>query len=292
MPDYRQGNVRGGQQFAGVSRFLNLKRIFEDAKRQHQWKLENEVISQRGERTQQAATMASLGTLPGADLNKFVESGRFPESFQGGQGMMGGIDPNMSIQDSMSQAGIPLEQQQDYRITPQTYTWRGKQKIISKLERKKDISQKTIGDITQMDNTHEVLNKNMNILQEKGIMSGPGIVTLGGPTADIAAQYLRSPEFVTWKASTQRAFQLYRKWATGVAAGYPELQLLAPNYPKSTDKPDVFISKSFDVMKDIEKNRNILIKNLNKGGYATSAYGELDEGQTQQSNQVGKYTYQ
>ena len=82
MPEYRTGQVRGGQQFAGVSRYLNLKRVFEDAKRQQQWAEQNEATQQRGQRTQQATQLMDYG-LPGADINNFVETGQFPKDFQG-----------------------------------------------------------------------------------------------------------------------------------------------------------------------------------------------------------------
>lgn len=86
MPDYRSGSVRGGQQFAGVSRFLNLKRVFDDAKRQQQWQLQNDAMQQMGQRTQQATSMAQSGTLPGSDLNQFVDTGKFPDNFESSGG--------------------------------------------------------------------------------------------------------------------------------------------------------------------------------------------------------------
>ena len=124
MPEYRQGTVRGGQQFAGVSRYLNLKRVFEDAKRQQQWDLQKESMQQRGQRTQQATQMATYGVLPGADLNKFVESGQFPENFQGqGIGNQGGL----VYRDALSGQEVPEEQaMQDIQGGSQKY-------IVSKI---------------------------------------------------------------------------------------------------------------------------------------------------------------
>ena len=44
MPEYRSGSVKGGSQFAGVGRFLNLKRVFDDAVRQERWTKERDVL--------------------------------------------------------------------------------------------------------------------------------------------------------------------------------------------------------------------------------------------------------
>jgi hypothetical protein len=98
---------------------------------------------------------------------------------------------------------------------------------------------------------------------------GPGFDTRPGAISDMLGQ-LKGAEFASLKADIGRNFQSYRKWVTGVAAGYPELNMLAPNYPKMTDANDVFLQKSLDVMKDIERQREILIDHYSKGGYAVS----------------------
>ena len=40
-------------------------------------------------------------------------------------------------------------------------------------------------------------------------------------------------EFVEFKSGTEQLFQQYRKYITGVQAGFPELQMLQPIFPIS-----------------------------------------------------------
>lgn len=146
------------------------------------------------------------------------------------------------------------------------------QKTILTPELKKQVSQKETTDLGDIDSTVSDLQKNIDNLKKFNINSGPGYSTSGLPGADIYSQFTKSPEFNTWKADTGRAFQKYRKWATGVAAGYPELRLLAPNFPKANDRPDVYISKSKSAMDDMNRNKTIMLDYLNKSGYRTGAF--------------------
>ena len=287
MPDYRT-DVTSGPRSNAVSKFLNLKRVFDDAVRQERWTRERDATQnmarQSEQRIQTAGQLASTGVLPGSDLNAFMDTGKFPESFGNT------VQPTENIEQRMSNAGIPLEEQSDYYVAPKTYLNKGNPKTVEAFMKKRVITGGIVDDLGRMDGTNDNLTRNMETLVSKGMVSGPGYSTIAGPGSDIYSQYVKSPEFNAWKASVGRTFQQYRKWATGVAAGYPELQMLAPLYPKPTDRPEIFIKKTIDVIKENRNIRNRIVENFGKAGYAVSGFKQ--EGEQTQQNQVGKYTYE
>ena len=247
-------NRTGVGGMSGIAKLLNIKRAFADAQRVLQ-------IKDAMEGKREAAQMASQERIAGIYGNSNSQN----------DDVTPGVNVN-NISDVLSNSGVPLEEQDDYRVVPQTYTYRGNVKTINKLQRKKDLPNTTTSLLNDLEATVFQLEKNKNLLTQNNIQSGPGIVTRAGAVGDILAQYLRGAEFTSWKASVGDAFQKYRKWATGVQAGYPELQLLAPNFPKTTDKPDVFIDKTNETLDTIRNNKKRLLDYLNKSGFAVSAY--------------------
>lgn len=171
--------------------------------------------------------------------------------------------------DTLAQLGIPEEERDDYIIKTATQNIRGIKQQIPILERKKTLPAKEAGDLADMTSTKLDLDKNIQMLQEKGLQLGPGFSTRPGAISDILGQ-MKGADFATLKSSIGRSFQKYRKWATGVAAGYPELNMLAPNYPKATDTNDVFLSKTLDVMKDIDRNQETTLNYFGDAGFAVS----------------------
>jgi hypothetical protein len=166
-------------------------------------------------------------------------------------------------------AGIPEDEVDDYLIKPVKQTIRGMVNTVPILERKKTLPAKQLEDLGAFENTQQDLSAVVERLKSSGLQLGPGFSTRPGAISDMLGQ-MKGPEFAALKSDIGRNFQTYRKWVTGVAAGYPELNMLAPNYPKATDANDIFIQKSVDVMKDIERNREIMLDHFSKGGYAVS----------------------
>jgi len=68
--------------YTALSKYLDLKKVFNDALRQHQWNLERDAIDAQKSRTSTAATLASQGGYSGADLNQFINTGQFPDTMQ------------------------------------------------------------------------------------------------------------------------------------------------------------------------------------------------------------------
>jgi hypothetical protein len=91
-----------------------------------------------------------------------------------------------------------------------------------------------------------------------------------GIKGDIPMQVVGKPEEASFKAAVDRYFQKYRKVTTGVQAGYPELQWLAADVPKTTDRPDILIDKAYSTKEiNVENLRNML-NVLDDTGYDTS----------------------
>lgn len=188
----------------------------------------------------------------------------------------------MNPEELFAQSNIPPNEQEDYLIKPVKQTIRGILTTVPIVERKKSLPAKNLDDLANLDNSRQDLNQVVERLKKNGLQLGPGFSTTPGAISDMLGQ-MKGAEFAGIKADIGRNFQLYRKWATGVAAGYPELNMLAPNYPKATDTNEVFIQKSIDVIKDIERNRNIMLDHFSNGGYAVSKLRNMDSSSTVQS---------
>lgn len=173
---------------------------------------------------------------------------------------------------SVPGGGIDYPYPEDIQMTPKTTTFKGMTKTTLVPELKKEVSQSELATLGGVSSTISDLQKNIDTLNKYNLTPGPGLSTSGLPGADLYSQFTKSKEFNTWKADTGRTFQKYRKWATGVAAGYPELQLLAPTFPKASDTKENFVSKSISAMDDMNRNKEIVLDYLNKAGYRT---GEL-----------------
>lgn len=174
----------------------------------------------------------------------------------------------------LKDAGIPEEEWVDYNMKPTITRTRGIPTTTLVPEKKKLLGDATIKELGGLEATANDLLKNVNTLftlNKSGKHSGAGYASTNMPGADLYAQYVQGADFASWKSDVGRAFQKYRKWATGVAAGYPELNMIAPNFPKSTDKDDVFIKKTISSIDDLQRNQETLAEYFDKAGYATSS---------------------
>ncbi|MDI6732315.1 MAG: hypothetical protein QME16_00080 [Planctomycetota bacterium] len=191
--------------------------------------------------------------------------------------------------DTLAKLGIPEEEKDDYIIKTTTQTIRGIKQQIPTIERKKTLPAKEARDLAEMSSTKQDLDKNMQMLKNEGLQLGPGFSTRPGAISDMLGQ-MKGAEFATLKSSIGRSFQKYRKWVTGVAAGYPELNMLAPNYPKATDTNEVFLSKTLDVMKDIERNQEITINYFSDAGFAVSKLRKRISGQRPEEGNIPSFS--
>lgn len=193
----------------------------------------------------------------------------------------GGISPILGTDQSsrMSQFGIPEEEAEDYILRPKMVTNRGVAKSVMFPEKKEQLSEKTVESLKDVQTSIYGIEENLKTLEENPEIKkflGPGLVQRPGAVADIAAQLGMAPKnFATFKASTDIAFQKYRKWVTGIQAGLKELNWIAVDYPKTTDTAENYISKSNKAIKDMQYNMDLYLDYLSKSNYATSQYKSI-----------------
>jgi hypothetical protein len=176
-------------------------------------------------------------------------------------------------------SNVPEEAREDFVVKPVKQTIRGIVTTVPIVERKKTLGASQLNELGGLENSRQDLGAVVERLKSSGLKIGPGLDTRPGAISDMLGQ-MKGSEFAALKSDIGRNFQLYRKWATGVAAGYPELNMLAPNYPKMTDNNEVFLKKSLDVMKDIERQREVLLDHYSNGGYAVSKLRNKDKQQS------------
>ena len=181
----------------------------------------------------------------------------------------------MSAQDMFQQMGIPPEQQEDYQTKISNQNIRGMVVPVPTLERKGRLPAKEANDLGTLEDTTTDLMNILDELTNKGLKFGPGLSTPRGMISDILGQ-MKGPEFAALKSKIGRSFQKYRKWATGVAAGYNELSLLGPNYIKPTDNNEVLVEKAIDIAKENLQNRDIMLNTFSDSGYAISKLRNRD----------------
>ena len=79
-------------------------------------------------------------------------------------------------------------------------------------------------------------------------------------------------EFTEFKANTDRDFQEYRKYITGVNAGFPEIQFLQPIYPQTTDPPSKYVSTALGALEDMKRNDELIMQTASQAGYRTRGF--------------------
>ncbi len=74
-------------------------------------------------------------------------------------------------------------------------------------------------------------------------------------------------EFASFKSGTEQLFQQYRKYITGVQAGFPELQMLQPIFPTTSDPPSNYVSKALQALDTMKRNEETLLDFESQRGY-------------------------
>lgn len=178
---------------------------------------------------------------------------------------------------------------EDYITKVETRSVRGIPQTIYRPERKAKVPREDLSLIKDLDVNTSDLESNLQFIESNPKIKeflGPGLVQRPGAFADIATQVGFAPkDFATFKAKSDLAFQKYRKWVTGVQAGYPELQWIVVDYPKPTDRADVYISKANSAIEGMKRNKDIYLDYLSKNNYAVGSfkqpkqntYNSLDE---------------
>ncbi len=207
---------------------------------------------------------------------------QFPSPFEAlmAKQMSGDMGNAPASTEEEAKAQIPSgENPEDYNLKVETRSLRGIPQSIYRPEKKPLVQPAQQKELNQIRQTRILLERNLDKLKNNPQFQkfiGPGIVQRPGAMADVIAQMGGAPkDFVTFKADVDKAFQKYRKEVTGVQAGYPELQWLAPDLPKTTDTSDNFISKTESSIEQLKQAEEQLYDTWNKAGFST---GKLREG--------------
>lgn len=96
--------------------------------------------------------------------------------------------------------------------------------------------------------------------------------------SDLAAQFAdKRGEFAAFKAETKKFFQQYRKVITGAQASYREISILEPIFPKTSDRPEVFIAKLKAARRSLEIILDAYKSVLPTGGFRESGLLDLPD---------------
>ena len=79
-------------------------------------------------------------------------------------------------------------------------------------------------------------------------------------------------EFVEFKTQTDQLFQRYRSAITGAQAAVKELQLLRPLFPKTTDPPSIYFSRSLAALEDMKRNDLLISDYVKKQNFMSRGF--------------------
>jgi hypothetical protein len=179
------------------------------------------------------------------------------------------------------------EHQEDWYLKPEMRSMRGVPTQVEIPTRKNQVPREDLALIKDLDVNISDLQSNLKFLEDNPKIKeflGPGLAQRPGTIADIVTQMGFAPkDWATFKSKTDLAFQKYRKWVTGVQAGYPELQWIVVDYPKPTDTFENYASKALSAMEGMARNKEIYLDYLSKNNYAV---GKLRDNQLEKDREV------
>ncbi len=148
----------------------------------------------------------------------------------------------------------------------------------------KSLSPTQIKSVTDFNTTIASWNEVLRLSEEVKDEIGPTkIAAYKGSMSNLIAQY-KNPKLQVLKAEVEKAFQLYRKETTGAQASDKELQMLRPNLPSLSERPEVFFGKINQTIAGTSRAKDVLLDTLDKAGYDM---GKLLEGTTETTTNNG-----
>ena len=271
MPDYRTGQAaRGTRPFSAVSGMLNLKRQFEDAKRQNEWKMRQDYMNNQSDmqrqRTSTAGQLLASGHMT-ADQFRSNTASTDPYSGQEVPGMEVSNNTERKLSPAVQNAKDKRTQEvmtslEDFSVQRQT--------ITDAAEAAKKISGGIYGKVSRSTMKH--LAPNSPILGEWQKVK----------MALTDAQLMQSLLLKGHISDVENA------WLATAAANDDVAAL-----PRITP----VLNRALNSLNAKEKGLVSSYKKIyGEDPYSWGNYGEQsgssESGQTQQPNQVGKYSYE
>jgi len=173
-------------------------------------------------------------------------------------------NPQNIIQQAASSSG---RDPQDFRVKPVVTRYRGRARTSYVPEEKPLPPEKFMDELIDNRVIRKDLQKNvdmmtpgvkkfmnpLNPLANRGGFFGGTVVQLGS----MFDKDLR--DFAVFKAESDKVFQRYRKWVTGVQASFPELKWLVIDYPQPDDSPELYLRLANEAMSRMEQNENLFL---------------------------------
>lgn len=82
-------------------------------------------------------------------------------------------------------------------------------------------------------------------------------------------------DFAEFKSSTGDIFQRYRKFLDGVRAAVGGSKLETPIFPQTSSDPDIFISQTLGLLKNMETNYHAVANTIQGQGYRTGGISDI-----------------
>lgn len=140
-------------------------------------------------------------------------------------------------------------------------------------ERDAKPSDKQIESFTDLDNAKSDLT---NIVGELGSHTN-----WTGPVDGRIPNILVSQDQNAWRSAVGKYKDAYRKAVTGAGASNAEIARLESRLPAETDTYETFLAKAKEAQKELDRKKEILASNLQKGGKNVTNFVESKTAQTQ-----------
>lgn len=131
-------------------------------------------------------------------------------------------------------------------------------KLEEKREKASKLSDKQIEAFADLENAESDLNNLLGSLGNKSNWTGP----VDGRVPDMFV----GDDQVAWRSAVGKYKDAYRKAVTGAGAGPTEIAMLEKRLPSELDTLANFQAKSKEALKELQRRKQVLAQNLEKGG--------------------------
>lgn len=189
--------------------------------------------------------------------------------------------------DISSVAGQSGYSEDDYILKPVVNRFKGKTFVENVPELKPPLDAASTNEIGAFRSTRKNLKNNLNLMNDnvKKYMNPfdprSGRSGVGGFALKTQSFFgdKSANDFLTFKAETDKVFQEFRKVTTGAQAALKELGWLEPDYPMTSDPPELYTQKANEAIKRIEEGENLLLDLYSSRGFRV---GEIRKNALQQ----------
>lgn len=182
---------------------------------------------------------------------------------------------------------------EDFMFEPKTYSYRGRAITSTVPVLKPAVPPAEINDLQSIREIFKKLDDNISLVGDPDVrkyMSPADIRARRGTIPDtilnlqslLNIEKLPAEKFSSFKAETDKLFQDFRKKTTGAQAALKELGWLEPDYPRSSDTPEIYLRKAYYASLRWAEAEQLLYDLYSQRGYRV---GELKGGSLEKTRQ-------